>query len=288
MFVKFASLRSGQTPFATTSSVHSSSTRRTQPTTQTMLGSLLHFETKKQREDKQRAQRKDQERKKRRREATTSTKKDDGRNQNQPSANATMQLNRTWQGGATSASSSSSSFRDRSRSFDTFDAAGRKRSISNQDLNAAVHALASSRTFSGSISGGGSVSTSAASARSGSSQQHHQRSISTSSGLRRPRPSHPSTRTNSARPSLFPLREDDHLPKNGRSVSSRPPPHPATGVGGGASFSPLMPSEDMATTIHGAFESSVQATPQRTAIICSDVRNFSLLWTILFLVLIDL
>ena len=110
-----------------------------------MLGSLLHFETKKQREDKQRAQRKDQERKKRRREAT-STKKDDGRNQNHPSANATMQLNRTWQGGATSASSSSSSFRDRSRSFDTFDAAGRKRSISNQDLNAAVHALASSRT----------------------------------------------------------------------------------------------------------------------------------------------
>ena len=36
-----------------------------------------------------------------------------------------------------------------------------------------------------------------------------------------------------------------------------------------------MPSKDMATTIHGAFESSVQATPQRTAIICSDGRRLS-------------
>ena len=206
-----------------------------------MLGSLLYFKQEKKKRTKSKK--------------NPSTKP----NTTKSTTNATK-LNQTMN--ATSRSSSTNDPRHRSRSFDTFDATGHKRSLSNKDLTTAMTAL--NRSY-GSSNGStdSSRTTFVKSMKRARSTSSRNISNAYSSNLLPPR-NISADGTSRARRALL-TKLNSTAPSFSKSFAAT------------LTSNNLQMNQNTPTTIHGAFEQSAQLHPKRTAIVCSDGRRLSFL-----------
>jgi hypothetical protein len=258
-----------------------------------MLGSLLHFETKKRNK-----QSKKNGKNVPRNDGNSTTSKQQRRRQRPISSNQHFterdnksssllkNVTKTWQANSktgmlnenslshqrqpSSSSVSFSNFRDRSRSFDTFDAAGRKRSLSHQDVAAAVSSLISLNRSYGSKKSGSIISIDYNSSRGTNNGEKI-------TGIRRSRLRR--NRANSAR-NLYQTTVKSR--KHSQSQLNDTPRNHSTAAGSTSYrqffHNQLKITNEKSNTIHGIFEQQVlSSSSTKTAIICSDGKRLSFL-----------